>query len=169
MEVEKKLASMGLTLPEPPQPVANYEPAVMDEDLLYTSGASCIINGKPKFLGRVGAELTLEQGYDAARITALNLLSIIKAKIGDLDRIEKVIKVLGFVNSAPDFHRQPEVLNGASDLLAELLGNRGRHARSALGTNNLPMNIPVEIELIVRIKSGKKQKNSLQGGFEDER
>jgi len=113
--------------------------------------------------------LTLEQGYEAARITALNLLSIIKAAVGDLDRIERVIKALGFVNSAPDFHRQPEVINGASDLLVELLGDRGRHARSALGTSNLPMNIPVEIELIVRIKSGKKQKNSLQGGFEDER
>ena len=153
MEVEKKLASLGLALPDVPRPVANYQPAVMDRNLLYTSGASCIVDGKPQFLGRVGADLTIEQGYEAARITALNLLSIIKSKIGDLDRIEQVIKVLGFVNSAPDFYRQPEVINGASDLLVELLGDRGKHARSALGTNSLPGNIPVEIELIVRIKA----------------
>jgi enamine deaminase RidA (YjgF/YER057c/UK114 family) len=94
----------------------------------------------------------LDEGYDAARITALNLLSTIKAKIGDLDRVQKVIKLLGFVNSAPDFHRQPEVINGASDLLVELFGETGKHARSALGTSNLPMNIPVESEMIVRIK-----------------
>jgi enamine deaminase RidA (YjgF/YER057c/UK114 family) len=151
MEVEKRLASLGLKLPDAPQPTANYQPAVLDGNLLYTCGASCIVNGKPKFIGRVGADLTLEQGYEAARITALNLLSIIKSKIGDLDRIEKVIKVLGFVNSASDFHQQPEVINGASDLLVELLESRGRHARSAIGTCNLPMNIPVEIEMIVRV------------------
>lgn len=154
MKIEEKLAAMGLILPEPPKPVANYLPAVKDGQMLYTSGASCIVDGKPKFIGRVGADLTLEQGYAAARITALNLLSIIKDKIGDLDRIEKLIKVLGFVNCAPDFHRQPEVINGASDLFIELFGDRGRHARSAVGTNNLPMNIPVEIELIARIKAG---------------
>ncbi len=151
MEVEKRLVSLGLTLPDAPRPLANYQPAVLDGNLLYTCGASCIVNGKPKFTGRVGADLTLEQGYEAARITALNLLSIVKAAVGDLDRIERMVKILGFVNSASDFHRQPEVINGASDLLVELLGDKGRHARSALGTNNLPMNIPVEIELIVRV------------------
>ena len=152
MKTEEKLKSMGLRLPEPMEPLANYVTAVVDGEILYTSGAGCFEKGKPKYQGKVGAEVSLEEGYDAARITALNLLSTIKAKIGDLDRVQKVIKLLGFVNSAPDFHRQPEVINGASDLLVELFGETGKHARSALGTSNLPMNIPVEIEMIVRIK-----------------
>jgi enamine deaminase RidA (YjgF/YER057c/UK114 family) len=152
MKVEEKLKSMGLSLPEPMEPLANYVTAVVDGELLYTSGAGCFERGKAKYQGKVGAEVSLEEGYDAAKITALNLLSTIKAKIGDLDRVQKVIKLLGFVNSAPDFHRQPEVINGASDLLVELFGETGKHARSALGTSNLPMNIPVEIEMIVRIK-----------------
>lgn len=152
MLVEKKLTAMGLTLPEPVAPVANYETAVLDGGVLYCSGATCMENGKPKYQGRVGEDVTLEEAYEAARITALNLLSTVKSKIGDLDRVERIVKLLGFVNSAPAFHRQPEVINGASDLFVELLGERGRHARSAIGTNNLPMNIPVEIEMIVRVK-----------------
>jgi enamine deaminase RidA (YjgF/YER057c/UK114 family) len=153
MKPEEKLRALGLSLPEPMEPLANYVTAVVEGQVLYTSGAGCFEKGKPKYQGRVGAEVTLEEGYDAARITALNLLSIIKSKIGDLERVERVIKMLGFVNSAPDFKRQPEVINGASDLLVQVFGERGKHARSALGTSNLPMNIPVEIELIVKIKS----------------
>ncbi|MBW2619324.1 MAG: RidA family protein [Deltaproteobacteria bacterium] len=153
MKPEEKLESLGLSLPPPVEPVANYVTSVIEGDLLYTSGAGPIEGGKPKYQGRVGAELSLEEGYEAARLTALNLLSIIKARIGGLDRIERVVKVLGFVSSAPDFHRQPEVINGASDLLVEVLGEQGRHARSAIGTSNLPLNIPVEIEMIVRIKT----------------
>lgn len=152
MGVEEKLKSMGLSLPEPIEPIANYVTAVVDGPLLYTSGTSCMEKGRLKYQGRVGADLTLEEGYEAAKITMLNLLSTVKSYSGSLDRIERVIKILGFVNSAPDFHRQPEVINGASDLLVELLGDRGRHARSAIGTCNLPMNIPVEIEMIVKIK-----------------
>ena len=154
MKPEEKLESLGLSLPPPVEPMANYVTAVIEGDLIYTSGAGPIEGGKPKYQGRVGAELSLEEGYDAARLTALNLLSNIKARIGELDRIERVVKVLGFVNSAPDFHRQPEIINGASDLLVEILGERGRHARSAIGTSNLPLNIPVEIEMIVRVKAG---------------
>lgn len=152
MGVEEKLKSMGLSLPEPVEPVANYVTAVVDGPVVYTSGTSCMEKGRLKYQGKVGADLTLEEGYEAAKITMLNLLSTVKSYSGSLDRIERVIKVLGFVNSAPDFHRQPEVINGASDLLVELLGDRGRHARSAIGTCNLPMNIPVEIEMIVKIK-----------------
>jgi enamine deaminase RidA (YjgF/YER057c/UK114 family) len=152
MLIEKKLADMGLTLPEPVAPVANYETAVLDRGILYCSGTTCMEKGKLKYQGRVGEDVTLEEAYDAARITALNLLSTVKSKIGDLDRIERIIKLLGFVNSVSTFHRQPEVINGASDLFVELLGERGRHARSAIGTDNLPMNIPVEIEMIVRVK-----------------
>lgn len=155
MGVEEKLRSMGLSLPEPAQPRANYVPAVIDGELLYTAGSSCFEEGKLKYQGKVGAELTVEEGYDAAKVTALNLLSTIKSKIGSLDRIEQVIKLLGFVNSAADFYRQPEVINGASDLLVELLGERGKHARSAVGTSNLPMNVPVEIEMVLRIKVDK--------------
>jgi enamine deaminase RidA (YjgF/YER057c/UK114 family) len=152
MLIEKKLADMGLTLPEPVAPVANYETAVFDRGILYCSGTTCMEKGKLKYQGRVGEDVTLEEAYDAARITALNLLSTVKSKIGDLDCIERIIKLLGFVNSVSTFHRQPEVINGASDLFVELLGERGRHARSAIGTDNLPMNIPVEIEMIVRVK-----------------
>ena len=102
-----------------------------------------IENGKPKYQGKVGAEVSLEEGYQASKITMLNLLSTVKFYLGSLDRIERAIKLLGFVYSAPDFHRQPEVINGASDLLVELLGDRGRHARSAIETCNLPIEIPV--------------------------
>ncbi len=158
MTIEEKLKGMGFVLPEPLKPVANYETAVVDGAYVYCSGASCIENGKLRYQGKVGADLTLEQGYEAARITALNLLSAIKSKIGDLDRVERIIKVMGFVNSAPDFHRQPEVINGASDLFVELFGHKGRHARSALGTCNLPMNIPVEIEMVVKIRTEEGQK-----------
>ena len=154
MNMEKKLESMGISLPKPMEPLANYVTAVIDGELLYTSGMGPIENGKPKYQGRVGTEVSLEEGYQASRITMLNILSTVKSYLGSLDRIERVIKVLGFVSSANDFHRQPEVINGASDLLVELLGDRGAHARSAIGTCNLPMNIPVEIEMILKIKKG---------------
>ncbi len=158
MKVEERLKAMGLSLPEASEPLANYVTAVVEGPWLYASGTSCFEKGKPKYQGKVGAEVTLEEAYDAAKITMLNLLSTVKSKIGELDRIERVVKVLGFVNSAPDFHRQPEVINGASDLLVELLGDRGRHARSAIGTCNLPMNIPVEIEMVVKIKPRRKRR-----------
>lgn len=154
MSLEEKLKSMGISLPKPMEPLANYVTAVIDGVWLYTSGMGPIENGKPKYQGKVGVEVSLEEGYQASRITMLNLLSTVKSYLGSLDRIERAIKLLGFVNSAPDFHRQPEVINGASDLLVELLGDRGRHARSAIGTCNLPMNIPFEIEMIFKIKKG---------------
>ncbi|MEW6267187.1 MAG: RidA family protein [Thermodesulfobacteriota bacterium] len=151
MSIEKNLQALGYRLPEPGKPVGNYLPVIVDGPLVYTSGTSCWENGKLKYQGQVGGEVTLEEGYEASRITMLNLLSRIKAEIGDLDRIERVLKVSGFVNSAPGFYRQPEVLNGASDLLVKILGDNGRHARSAIGTSSLPQNIPVEIEMIVRV------------------
>lgn len=156
MTIERKLETLGLSLPEPGRALGNYLPVVVDGHLLYTSGTSCWQDGRLKYQGRVGTDLTLEMGYDAARLTMLNLLSRIKAEIGDLERLERVIKVTGFVNSSPDFHCQPEVLNGASDLLVDILEDRGRHARSAIGTGNLPQNIPVEIEMIVRIKTAER-------------
>jgi len=153
MHVETKLAELGMTLPDPPKPVAAYLPAVQVGNLLFLSGTTCYEAGKLLYTGRVGEELTLEQGYLAARQTALNLLSVIKATLGDLDRVERVVKLNGYVNSAQDFDRQPEVINGASELLEKLFGDRGKHARTSIGVNSLPAHIPVEIELVVQVRS----------------
>jgi enamine deaminase RidA (YjgF/YER057c/UK114 family) len=120
-------------------------------DLLFLSGTTCYVDGGLLYEGRVGAELTVEQGYAAARQTALNLLSVIKTTLGDLDRVRQIVKLNGYVNSAPEFDRQPEVTNGASDLLVYIFGERGKHARTSLGTCALPGHIPVEIELIVQV------------------
>jgi enamine deaminase RidA (YjgF/YER057c/UK114 family) len=151
MEIEAKLKEMGFTLPTPPQPVAAYLPAVQVGDLQFLSGTTCYENGVALYTGRVGAELTVEQGYIAARQTALNLLSVIKATLGNLDQVERVVKLNGYVNSAPDFDRQPEVINGASELLENLFGQQGKHARTSIGVSDLPAHIPVEIELIVQV------------------
>ena len=151
MDLEAKLIKLGFTLPEPPQPVAAYVPAVLVGDLLFLSGTTCYKDGEFLFTGRVGAELTIEQGYSAARQTALNLLSVIKSTLGSLDQVKRMVKLNGYVNSAPDFDRQPEVINGASELFEELYGERGKHARTAIGVSDLPAHIPVEIELIVQV------------------
>jgi enamine deaminase RidA (YjgF/YER057c/UK114 family) len=153
MQIEAKLTQMGLRLPDPPQPVAAYLPAVQVGELLFISGTTCYKDGKFLFTGRVGAELTLEQGTMAARQTALNLLSVAKAELGTLDRVERIVKVNGYVNSTPDFNRQPEVINGASDLLEQVFGEPGKHARTSIGVNVLPGNIPVEIEMVLQVKA----------------
>lgn len=153
MEIEAKLKELGITLPEPPEPVAAYLPALQVGDLLFLSGTTCYLDGEILYTGRVGEELTLEEGYAAARQTALNLLSVIRATLGGLDRVERVVKLNGYVNSAPEFDRQPEVINGASELLEEVFGERGRHARTSLGVSALPAHIPVEIELIVQVRA----------------
>lgn len=153
MEIEAKLKELGFTLPKPPEPVAAYLPALQVGDLLFLSGTTCYVDGGLLYTGRVGAELTLEEGYAAAQQTALNLLSVIKATLGDLDRVAQVVKLNGYVNSAPEFDRQPEVINGASELLEEIFGEHGRHARTSLGVSALPAHIPVEIELIVQVRS----------------
>lgn len=151
MDIENKLTQMGLSLPEPPRPVAAYVPALLVGDLLYLSGTTCYKDGQVLYTGRVGKEVSLEQGYEAAQQTALNLLSVIKANLGDLDRVKQIVKLNGYVNSAPDFDKQPNVINGASELLEELYGLRGKHARTSIGVSDLPAHIPVEIELIVQI------------------
>ena len=151
MDIEARLKKLGFTLPEPPQPVAAYVPAVLVGDLLFLSGTTCYKDGEFLFTGRVGAELTIEQGYSAARQTALNLLSVIKSTLGSLDQVKRMVKLNGYVNSAPDFDRQPEVINGASELFEELYGERGKHARTAIGVSDLPAHIPVEIELVVQV------------------
>ena len=150
--VEKKLAELGLSIPEAPKPVAAYVPAIKTGEYIYTSGQIPLVSGELKYKGKVGAEITLEQGYEAAKVCALNCLSVIKGLIGDLDKIEQVVKVVGFVNSAPGFNMQPKVVNGASELLGAVLGEKGFHARSAVGVNELPLDATVEVEMVVKVK-----------------
>jgi enamine deaminase RidA (YjgF/YER057c/UK114 family) len=151
-KVEQILADKGIILGEVPKAVAKYVPAKQVGSIVYTSGCDCRINGVLMFEGKVGSDLTVEQGYAAARQVAINLLAVLKAHLGDLDRIKQVVKMLAFVNSANGFVEQPYVINGASDLLEEVLGEKGRHARSAISANELPFNTPVEIELIVEVE-----------------
>ncbi|MCL4440839.1 MAG: RidA family protein [Firmicutes bacterium] len=152
MMYEAKLKEMGITLPAVPKPLASYVPAVMADRCVYTSGQIPLVDGELKFRGKVGGDLTEEQGYEAARICALNCLSVVREQIGSLDNIERIVKVTGFVNSAPGFANQPKVVNGASDLLGEVFGEAGRHARSAVGVSDLPIHAAVEVEMIVKIK-----------------
>jgi enamine deaminase RidA (YjgF/YER057c/UK114 family) len=153
MEIEARLQQLGLTLPDPPTPVGSYLPARQTGDLLFLSGTTCYIPGGLLYKGRLGEGLDLQQGYAAARQTMLNLLGVAKAFLGDLERVECVVKVNGYVNCTADFDRQPEVINGASDLLVQLFGERGRHARTSIGVNSLPGNIPVEIEMLLQVRS----------------
>jgi len=149
---EKRIKELGITLPEVPKPVAAYIPAKKVGDLVFCSGQGPIKEGKFVYVGKVGSEITIEEGYKAARICALNCLAAIKSLVGSLDVIDEIVQVRGFVNSAPDFEKQPEVINGASELLEQIFGEKGKHARCALGTSNLPGNITVEVEMIVKIR-----------------
>lgn len=151
MQIESRLRELGLTLPEPPKPVAAYLPALRVGDLLFLSGTTCYVDGSLLFTGRLGKELSVEQGYAAAQQTMLNLLSVVKAELGDLDCVQQIVKVNGYVNSAPDFDRQPAVINGASELLEKIFGSRGRHARTSIGVSDLPGHIPVEIEMVLQV------------------
>jgi enamine deaminase RidA (YjgF/YER057c/UK114 family) len=148
-QVEARLQELGITLPPVPPRGGNYVPAVQTGNLLYTSGN--VPHGAPAPKGRVGTDLTLEQGYEAARYCVLNCLASARSAIGDLDRIERVVKVLGFVNAGGDFNEFPKVVNGASDLLVEIFGEKGRHARSAVGLF-VPGNFAVEVEIILELK-----------------
>lgn len=152
MKIEAKLAERGLTLPAAPKPVANYVRAVRTGDLLFVSGHGPSRDGAMVYTGKVGRDLTVEQGYEAARLVALNCLASVKEALGDLDRVRRVVKLLGMVNCTPDFAQQPQVINGASDLLVELYGDAGRHARSAVGMGALPQNIAVEIEMVLEVE-----------------
>jgi enamine deaminase RidA (YjgF/YER057c/UK114 family) len=151
MRIEQELEKMGFTLPTP-KPVAAYVPAVRTGDLVFTAGQGPTLDGKPMFTGKLGRELTEEQGYKAAQLCAVNCLACVKSVIGDLDKVERVVKLLGFVASVDGFTRQPWVMNGASELLIKLYGEKGQHARSAIGTNQLPLDIPVEVEIVVRVR-----------------
>jgi enamine deaminase RidA (YjgF/YER057c/UK114 family) len=145
-----ELARLGLSLPAPRPPVANFQPAVVDGQLVYLSGQGPVGPEGVVFKGKLGADLSIEDGYAAARLTTLNLLAALEGVTGSLSRVRKIIKVLGMVNAAPDFMAHPLVLNGCSDLLVEVFGPEvGMHARSAIGMGSLPGQIAVEIEMIV--------------------
>lgn len=150
--IVEKLKQMGIEINDPPTPLASYVPAIQNDHYVYTSGQIPLVGGMLKYKGKLGLDLSEEQGYEAAKICAINCLCAIKGVIADLDRIEQVIRVKGFVNSAPGFIMQSKVINGASDFLGELFGEYGKHVRSAVGVNELPMDAAVEIELIVRLK-----------------
>jgi len=148
---EAKLSELGLTLPDPPKPVANYVPVVRVGDLLFLSGVLPSRDGQLIMTGKLGLELTTEQGKEASRVAVLNGLSIVKHEVGSLDHIKRIVKMVGHIASAPGFTDQPQVLNGASDLLVSVFGDAGRHARVAVGAAELPRQAPVEIELIVQV------------------
>lgn len=152
MKIESKLKEIGINIPEAPKPVAEYIPAKIVGKLVFCSGQGPIKDGKFVYLGRVGKEVSLEEGYEAAKICAINCLAAIKTAIGSLDEIDEIISLRGFVNSSLDFYRQPEVINGASELIVKIFGDKGKHARCALGTSVLPDNIPVEVEMAAKIK-----------------
>ncbi|GAA2082751.1 RidA family protein [Kitasatospora saccharophila] len=151
-QVEQRLAELGLTLPEVAAPVAAYVPAVRDGAHVLTSGQLPFVGGKLPVTGKVGAEVTAEDAKELAQVCALNALAAVKSVLGDLDRVEQVVKVVGFVASAPDFTGQPGVVNGASELLGKVFGEQGVHARSAVGVAVLPLDAPVEVELTVRVR-----------------
>lgn len=152
-KIADRIKELGITLPESPSPVANYIPVVKTGNLIYLSGVGPA--DKPdgtSYTGKLGKDLSIDQGYDAARLTAVNLISRLNGFLDDLDQIKQIVKVLSMVNATPDFLDPPAVTNGCSDLLVEVFGDKGRHARSAIGVATLPGGMPIEIELIAEIK-----------------
>ncbi|MDW3197426.1 MAG: RidA family protein [Cytophagales bacterium] len=150
-DVEQRITELGYELPEPSKPVANYVNAVRTGNLVFMAGKG---PSKPEggyIQGKVGIDLTIEEGYEAARLAAVTQIAALKAEIGDLNKVVRVVKVLGMVNCASDFGNQPEVVNGFSDFIVEVFGERGKHARAAVGMGSLPRNIAVEVEMIVEV------------------
>ena len=147
--IENRLAELGITIPQIVKPLASYVPAVITGNLVYTAGQLPMVDGSMPAVGKVGAEVSAEEGKVLARTCALNALAAVQGAIGSLDRVTRIVKVVGFVASDPSFTGQPGVVNGASELLGEVFGDAGVHARSAVGVGVLPLNAPVEVELIV--------------------
>ena len=152
IKIEDKIKKLGIVIPQITKTVAEYIPAVIVGNIIFTSGVISKVDGMKTFTGKVGKELTLEDGKEAARQSAINLLAILKYELGDLDRVERIVRLVGFVNSAPGFKGQPFVINGASELFVEIWGDKGRHARAALSTNELFNDEPVEVYLTAQIK-----------------
>ncbi|MCF8241044.1 MAG: RidA family protein [Melioribacteraceae bacterium] len=152
MKIEDKINQLGREIPEAPKPLAAYIPATIEGKLVYTAGQIAMLNGTLKYKGKVGKDLTLEEGISAAELCVINCLSVVKSVIGDLDKIQRIVKVTVFVNSAEGFTDQPKVANGASEFLVEVFGEAGKHVRSAVGVSELPIDSAVEIEMIARIR-----------------
>lgn len=150
---EATLRSLGIELPEPPRALASYVPLQRVGELLYTSGVIPVYNGEVRFKGVVGSDLSVKDGARAAELCALNIISLIRSYTGSLDEVEQFAQLSGFVRSAQGFDEQPKVMNGASDVIFRIFGERGRHTRQALGTNELPLGVAVEISAIVRLKA----------------
>jgi enamine deaminase RidA (YjgF/YER057c/UK114 family) len=153
MSAEARIKELGLTLPQPPKPGGNYVPGVRVGNLLYLSGhGPSRVDGVPAARGKLGRDLSIEEGYKVAREVGVNLLGTARSLLGSLDKVKRVVKVLGMVNSAEGFGDQPKVINGFSDLMVEVFGENGRHARSAVGMAELPSGIPIEIEMILEVE-----------------
>ncbi len=150
--IEARLAELNIELPQAATPVANYVPYVVSGPLVFLAGQVTVWNGEIRFVGKLGRDFTVEEGQEAARLCGLNLIAQARAACeGDLDRVVRCVKLTGFVNSMPDFTDQPKVMNGASDLMTEVFGESGRHARAAVGVNTLPLGVAVEVEGIFEI------------------
>lgn len=152
MDIEKKLIELNITLPSTPKPIANYVPSVKSGNLIFLSGQGPMTPDGDFISGKVGADTSVDQAYNAARMVGMQLLSALKSEIGDLNKVKRIIKLLGMVNAIDSFKDHPNVINGCSDLLVEVFGEKGKHARSAVGVASLPNQIPVEIEMIVEIE-----------------
>ena len=150
-KIDARLAELGISLPEVVRPVGAYVPAVRSGSYVYVSGQLPLVGGKLVFVGKVGAEVTPEQGKEAARVSGINALAALASVVGSLDKVKRIVKVTGFVASAPGFTAQPGVINGASDLFKDVFGETGQHARSAIGVAELPLGVPVEVELIAEV------------------
>jgi len=149
--IEEKLASLGITLPSPPAPAGSYVPVVISHNLAFVAGQIPTENGQVRFKGKVGKDVSIEAGQQAARLCTINALAQLKSALGSLDKVARIIKVTGFVNCDPSFTDQPRVINGASDLLVQVFGENGKHARAAVGVSSLPLDSAVEVEFIVEV------------------
>ena len=151
MTTDQRLTELGIELPEAPAPAGNYVPSLRVGNLLYLSGAICLVNGEMTHTGKVGDGRDIEYAQAAARVCALNLLAVAKKELGDLDKVKQVVQLNGFVNAVPSFADSPKVINGASDLLVEILGDRGRHTRAAVAVTGLPKDSTVEIQAVLEV------------------
>lgn len=149
---EQRLQEKGITLVAPSKPIANYVNVVRVGNLLFLAGKGPTKADGTNITGKVGKDLTIEQGYEAASLCAINHISVLKAELGDLSKVKRIVKVLGLVNCHADFQDQPKVMNGYSDMMVAIFGDKGKHARSAVGTNSLPMGIAVEVEVVVEVE-----------------
>ena len=151
--IDSRLKELGITLPEAPMPAANYVPFARTGNLLFIAGQIPMEGGKPQFVGKLGQTMKVEDGQKAARLCALNVIAQVRTALdGDLDKVKRCVRVGGFVNCTPDFTDQPQVINGASDVIVQIFGDAGKHARAAVGVNELPLGVAVELEMIVEVE-----------------